>query len=270
MTDFLTTMAAASRRRMQASRSRHPEAELVRRCHELPSPPALAWDGFGIIAEVKRASPSAGPLSAGADALEQAEAYRAGGASAISVLTEPDRFGGSLTDLADVAAGLGSPAVPAMRKDFLVDPYQVLEARAAGAGGVLIIVAMLDDPNLIDLLSCASEQGLFLLLEAFDESDLERAARLAEGVPGQVLIGLNSRDLRTLAVDPERLRQLAPSFPSGWPRVAESGLDGQEDAAAVARHGYDLALVGSALMRSSRPEVLLAEMLDAGRKAVSG
>ena len=267
MTDFLTSMAAASRRRMQAARSQRPEAELVRRCSGLAPPPALDWDGFGIIAEVKRASPSAGSLAAGANALEQAHAYLAGGASAISVLTEPDRFGGSLTDLSEVSAGLGSTSVPAMRKDFLVDPYQVLEAREAGAGGVLVIVAMLDDPNVLELVRCAGEQGLFVLMEAFDESDLERAAGLAEGLPGQVLMGLNSRDLRTLAVDPERLKRLAPKFPARWPRVAESGLAGPDDAAVAARLGYDLALVGSALMQSREPGTLLADMLNAGRQA---
>jgi indole-3-glycerol phosphate synthase len=183
------------------------------------------------------------------------------------VLTEPERFGGSLADLAAVAARMQPPGLPAMRKDFLVDPYQVLEARAAGAGGILVIVAMLDDPNVADLIACALEQGLFVLLEAFDERDLDRAARLAEGRDGRILMGLNSRDLRSLAVDPDRLERLAPRFPDGWPKVAESGLENPEDAAGAAAAGYDLALVGSALMRSPDPGALLAAMLDAGRGA---
>jgi indole-3-glycerol phosphate synthase len=204
-------------------------------------------------------------LAETADAPDLAETYGDAGASAVSVLTEPERFGGSLADLADVASRMQPSGVPAMRKDFLVDPYQVLEARAAGAGGVLVIVAMLDDPNLADLVACALEQGLFVLLEAFDEPDLERAARLAEGRAGQILMGLNSRDLRSLAVDPGRLERLATRFPDGWPKVAESGLESPEDAAKAAAAGYDLALVGSALMRSADPGALLAAMLEAGR-----
>ncbi len=266
MADFLATMAAASRRRLQAARSSCGEAELLARCQGLPAAPEMTWEGFGILAEIKRSSPSAGVLAEAADAPETASAYAAAGASAISVLTEPDRFGGSLEDLQSVAETMATPAVPAMRKDFLVDPYQVLEARAAGAGGVLVIVAMLDDPNVADLLACALEQGLFVLLEAFDERDLDRAARLAEGRSGQILMGLNSRDLRSLTVDPGRLERLAPHFPKPWPKVAESGLERPEDAGRMAAAGYDLALVGSALMRSPDPGGLLAGMLEAGRQ----
>ena len=265
MADFLTTMAAASRRRLQAARAACGEADLVRRCSALPPAPDLAWSGFGIIAEIKRSSPSAGVLAETADAPDLAETYGDAGASAVSVLTEPERFGGSLEDLADVASRMQPSGVPAMRKDFLVDPYQVLEARAAGAGGVLVIVAMLDDPNLADLIACALEQGLFVLLEAFDEPDLERAARLAEGRAGQILMGLNSRDRRSQAVDPGRLERLATRFPDGWPTVAESGLEIPEGSATAAAAGYDLALVGSALMRSADPGALLAAMLEAGR-----
>lgn len=267
MADFLATMAAASRRRLKAARVACGEAELVRRCRALPQPPDLAWDGFGVIAEIKRSSPSAGVLAEGADAPAIARMYADAGASAISVLTEPERFGGSMSDLGAVAAGMASASIPAMRKDFLVDPYQVLEARAVGAGGVLVIIAMLDDPNVADLMDCALEQHLFVLLESFDEADLDRAARLAEGRAGQILMGLNSRDLRSLAVDPDRLERLAPRFPGPWPKVAESGLETARDAASAAAAGYDLALVGSALMRSRDPGALLAGMLDAGRGA---
>ena len=269
MTDFLTTMAAASRRRLQAARKACGEAELVRRCRELPQPPDLAWNGFGIIAEIKRSSPSAGVLAEAADAPRIARTYGDAGASAISVLTEPERFGGAMTDLDAVAEAMASSSIPVMRKDFLVDPYQVLEARAAGAGGVLVIVAMLDDPNVADLIACALEQALFVLLESFDEADLDRAARLAEGRAGRILMGLNSRDLRSLAVDPDRLERLAPRFPELWPKVAESGLETAPDAARTAAAGYDLALVGSALMRSPDPGALLGGMLEAGRGATA-
>src|SRR5690606_28046720 len=160
-----------------------------------------------------------------------------------------------------------------MRKDFLVSPRQVLEARAAGAGGVLLIVAMLDDAALGEMLAAAREQGLFVLLEAFDEPDLERAAALLAGgtTPGDalVLVGVNSRDLRTLAVDPERLARLAPRLPAGIAAVAESGLHTPADAATAAALGYRLALVGTALMRAADPARLAADMLAAGRRTVT-
>lgn len=155
-----------------------------------------------------------------------------------------------------------------MRKDFLVDTWQVLEARAAGAGGVLVILAMLDDAAVRELLAAAREQGLFVLLEAFDEADLERAARLAtDGPEAPLLVGVNTRDLKTLQVDPLRLAALAPRLPVGLPAVAESGIRTPDDAAAAARLGYRLALVGTALMRSAAPAKLARAMRDAGRAA---
>jgi indole-3-glycerol phosphate synthase len=267
VTDFLAGMAASSRERLYAARRERSEATLVTVCRELPPPVPIRWDGFGVIAEVKRHSPSAGVLSADAAADAQSRLYQAAGASAVSVLTEPERFAGSLDDLEAVSTVLAGSGVPAMRKDFLVDPYQVLEARAAGAGGVLVIVAMLDDPGVAELLDAAIGEGLFVLLEAFDERDLERGARLAEGRGGQVLMGLNARDLRTLEVDPGRLARLAAAFPPGWPKVAESGLLTAADAGAMAASGYDLALVGSALMKSEQPARLLEAMIAAGRAA---
>jgi indole-3-glycerol phosphate synthase len=160
--------------------------------------------------------------------------------------------------------------VPAMRKDFLVDPYQVAEARLAGAGGILIILRMLSRADTDALLEAAARLQLFVLAEAFDETDIALAhdivaSPLARDV--NLLVGVNSRDLVTLKVVPGRLEQLAPSLPQSVPLVAESGLADAADAARLAAAGYDLALVGSALMTSSDPSALLRDMLRAGREA---
>jgi indole-3-glycerol phosphate synthase len=162
-----------------------------------------------------------------------------------------------------------------MRKDFLVDPVQVLEARAAGASGVLLIATMLNDAQIRSMLDCAAEHELFVLLESFDEQDLLRSARLLDNSAdqqraehGQLLFGVNTRDLRTLHVDPERLRKLAPALPAGR-CVAESGLHDVADAAGVAGLGYQLALVGTALMRSDAPATLVQEMRTAGSERIA-
>ena len=143
------------------------------------------------------------------------------------MLTEPERFGGSLDHLERVARTLNGRATPVMAKDFLVHPAQISAARAAGAAGVLLIVTMLDDVQCANMLARAEELGMFVLLEAFDAHDLDRAGALlgerSEDRP-PMMVGLNSRDLRTLEVDPERLIRLADRFPAGWPRVAESGI----------------------------------------------
>ena len=225
---------------------------------------------FGVIAEIKRRSPAEGPLDPAPEfgtsyLISRARAYAAGGAAAISVLTEPSRFDGELAHLEDVAAAL--PDTPVMRKDFLVDRVQVLEARKAGASGVLLIAAMLDDAKLRSMLDCAWEHGMFVLLESFDEEDLRRSAPFLDGA-GQLLIGVNTRNLRTLEVDGDRLRNLASKLPDAI-CVAESGLHEPEDAARVARWGYSMALVGTALMRSDNPTELVSAMTSAGAAACS-
>jgi indole-3-glycerol phosphate synthase len=157
-----------------------------------------------------------------------------------------------------------------MRKDFLVDPYQVLEARVAGAAGVLLIVRMVSREALTAMLDAAAEQGLFVLLEAFDAADVRIAAELARerrGRDEQVLMGLNSRDLQTLQIDFGRFAQLRDALPSEWPAVAESGVITAEDAAGVARLGYRLALVGTTLMQRDDPAQAVRELLEAGRSA---
>jgi indole-3-glycerol phosphate synthase len=168
-----------------------------------------------------------------------------------------------------VLAPLG---VPAMRKDFLVDPYQLHEARAHGAGGALLIVTMLDRARLLELIDCAAELGLFVLLETFDAADVAVAHELCvrwRGAASDCLVGVNSRNLQTLQVVPARLEELAPALPRGFPRVAESGLAVPADAARLARAGYDLALVGTALMTSHDPGALAGAMIAAGRSAAS-
>jgi indole-3-glycerol phosphate synthase len=256
---------------MEMARQNEPESALRRRAADapLPAPVSLSGGGFDLIAEVKFRSPSTGPLISAdreRDAAARARAYARAGAAAVSVLTEPTHFGGDLRDLAEVA---GAVRVPVMRKDFLVDPYQVWEARACGASGVLVIVRMLDDERVDEMIRAAGEAGMFTLLEVFDEDDLARAAGcFIPGVPTHdVWIGVNTRDLATLAVLPERLERLAGRIPPGRTAVAESGIQTAEDAACAARLGYSLALVGTALMQATDPGALLESMLDAGRNA---
>lgn len=263
MSDFLQGMATSSAARAAQAPS-FTAADFDKPIVPLDPGP------FGVIAEIKRRSPAEGPLDPAAEIgtsylISRAQAYAAGGAAAISVLTEPSRFDGELAHLEDVAAAL--PDTPVMRKDFLVDPVQVLEARKAGASGVLLIAAMLDDAKLRTMLDCAWEHGMFVLLESFDEEDLRRSAPFLDG-GGQLLIGVNTRNLRTLEVDADRLRNLAPKLPEAI-CVAESGLHEPEDAARVARWGYSMALVGTALMRSDDPTELVAGMTSAGAAACS-
>jgi len=232
-------------------------------------PLALAPRGFDLVAEVKFASPAAGVLASSptaAEAAARARVYAGAGAAALSVLTEPTRFGGRLAHLAAVARAV---ELPVLRKDFLVDPLQVLEARAHGASGVLLILALLDDARLEELLDEARACGLFVLLEAFTRAELVRAASvLARPGRPQILVGVNTRDLVTLSVDRTRLSELAPHLPRSAPSVAESGLATPEDARAAAALGYRLALVGSALMTSPDPATSARALLAAGREAL--
>jgi indole-3-glycerol phosphate synthase len=270
--DFLAAMARTSRERVVHAQQRCPQQELQARARALPRAPALrlSQDGFDLIAEVKLRSPAAGQLKGGGDDIgARVAAYADAGAAAISVLTEPSRFDGELAHVTQAASALGG-RIPVMRKDFLVDAYQVYEARLAGAGGVLIILRMLGRAEIESLLEAAAQLGLFVLLEAFDELDLKLAAELvrAHGERAALLVGVNCRDLVTLKVVPGRLEALAPLLPRTVPRVAESGVASGADAARVAAGGYDLALVGSALMQSGDPLALAGSMLAAGRAGV--
>jgi indole-3-glycerol phosphate synthase len=260
MSGFLDAMAQASRERVRDAIERESRADLQRRAERTAPCPR-------VIAEIKLRSPAGGRLGEPTDDwLGRAVAYAEGGAAAVSVLTEPTRFDGSLDHLRQAAAVLSPLGVPAMRKDFLVDPYQVVEARAAGAGGVLVILRMLPAERIGELLDAARAHGLFVLLEAFDEADLEFARRLLDAHPGgTILIGVNSRDLQTLKVVQERFAQLAPVLPERASCVAESGVATPADALAMRRLGYRLALIGTALMSHADPALLLAEILKAAR-----
>ena len=281
--DFLLGMAASSRARAAAAKEITPESVLLERIAVMPPAGELhrSAAGFDLIAEMKLRSPALGALQTSTDAGTDAriDAYADGGAAAISVLTEPTRFDGELAHLRQASARLaarGPRSIPAMRKDFLVGPYQVLEARAAGAGGVLLIVRMLSYDELEALLDTALAQGLFVLLEAFDEQDIDVAVRLLEPRRARartstgaerLLLGVNCRDLVTLKVIPDRFVTLAPRLPTWIARVAESGVLSASDAAAAAAVGYDLALVGGALMTHPTPQRLVEDMLQAARAA---
>ncbi|HEX4023968.1 MAG TPA: indole-3-glycerol-phosphate synthase [Steroidobacteraceae bacterium] len=293
--DFLEQMASASRERVARARQACPEQSLMDRARSTSPAPTLRLStrGFDLIAELKRRSPVLGVL-AGEDGDEDASegvrarvcGYAEAGAAAVSVLTEPSRFDGTLEHLQQSVQALAG-RIPAMRKDFLVDPYQVYEARAAGAGGILVILRMLSSSQQRALIEACAELGMFALLEAFDEADLERAAELVEaytrgrggrGGGGSIrssgnaasvlLVGVNCRDLGTLQVVPGRLEALAGRLPAGVPHVAESGVRSAEDAARLALAGYDVALVGGALMQSGDPGALARSLLAAGRAAV--
>ena len=219
--------------------------------------PAFRAPGVAVIAEVKRRSPSKGDLAPIADPAALAAAYAAGGAAAISVLTEERRFGGSLADLRAVRAAV---AVPVLRKDFIVAPYQLFEARAAGADLVLLIVAALADPDLLALHRLAHDLGMTVLVEVHDETEAERAAAL-----GTPLIGVNARDLRTLEVDPDAFARVAAVLPDDAVKVAESGIGGPHDVARVVAAGADVVLVGEALVRHGDPRSALGALAAAGR-----
>jgi indole-3-glycerol phosphate synthase len=259
-------MAERSMERVIAAEAGESRDALMRRALETPSGPRWAppEGGFGVLAEIKPRSPAEGALAhlSPEGAAARAQAYAAAGATAISVLTEPDEFGGSLAHCAAVAAAVD---IPVMRKDFVVDGYQLHEARAAGARGVLLIVKLLSEKELVTLVSTAEDLDLFALVECFDAADCERAKCVSHRDP--VWMGLNCRDLTTLQIAPQRFEELRAKLPGSGPRVAESGCHTPDDAARVAALGYDLALVGTALMRRDDPGALIAEMLAAGRAA---
>lgn len=272
-TDFLEQMAQSSRQRADAAKRARSEADLLARALASPQPPRLRRDpaGFDLIAEMKLRSPAVGQLKSGdEDVGARVTAYARAGAAAVSVLTEPSRFDGSMEHLELATRFLTPLSVPAMRKDFLVDAYQVIEARLAGAAGVLVILRMLPREKLDALIQQAGELGLFVLLEAFDEQDIELMHDIVDRHSSvELLVGVNCRDLATLQVVPRRLDELAHLLPTRVPRVAESGVATADDAHRVASVGYEMALVGSALMQGGDPRALASAMLSAGRAARS-
>ncbi|WP_059009187.1 indole-3-glycerol phosphate synthase TrpC [Streptomyces specialis] len=217
---------------------------------------ALKGDSVTVICEVKRSSPSKGALAAIADPAGLAADYEAGGAAAISVLTEGRRFGGSLEDLAAVRARVD---VPLLRKDFVVTSYQLWEARAYGADLVLLIVAALEQEALVSLVERAESIGLTPLVEAHDEEEVRRAVDA-----GAKVIGVNARNLKTLQVDRSTFARVAPEIPDHIVKVAESGVRGPHDLIAYANEGADAVLVGESLVTGRDPRAAVADLVAAG------
>jgi indole-3-glycerol phosphate synthase len=215
---------------------------------------AAAATGPAIISEIKKASPSKGLIRSNFHPVSLARGFEAAGAAALSVLTNEEFFQGSLADLSAASAAV---KIPCLRKDFMIDPFQVLEARAAGADAILLIVSALTDTQLSDLRDEARSMGLDVLCETHDREEMERAVQL-----GFDLIGVNSRDLRSFAVRPELLFEMAERMPADAVMVAESGIRTADDIAKLRDAGYHAFLVGEALMRQPDPGAALALLLD--------
>ncbi|MCD1284975.1 MULTISPECIES: indole-3-glycerol phosphate synthase TrpC [unclassified Brevibacterium] len=260
----LDDIVAGVREDLEARRRQAPLSEVIDRARS--AAPARAFDrsaDFGVIAEVKRRSPSRGDLADIPDPGTLAGLYAAGGARAISVLTESRRFSGSLADLDAVRAAVD---IPVLRKDFMVDEYQFHEARAHGADLVLLIVAALEPAQLGEFHVLATDLGMTALVETHNRAELEIAAEL-----GADLVGVNTRNLKDLSVDTARFSPLAELAPSGATLVAESGVTSETDVVGYAASGADLVLVGEALVTGGDPRAAVASFTATGRthRAVS-
>jgi indole-3-glycerol phosphate synthase len=266
--DFLTKIIERKRERLAAAKTARPLDEVRREAFESRAyepryelSAALQITGrINVIAEFKRASPSKGDIRAGASAAETARAYERGGAAAVSVLTEEDFFRGSLRDLAEVKDAVG---LPVLRKDFIIDEYQVYESAAAGADALLLIVAALEDAALSSLLHLTEDElGMDALIEVHTEEELARA--LAAGAR---VVGVNNRDLRTFDVSLETSVALAPHAPAGSLLVSESGIGDASDIALLRACGFKAFLIGETLMRAESPEAALLSLNGAdGRR----
>jgi indole-3-glycerol phosphate synthase len=256
----LGTISREAEARAAALESRR--AELERAAEDSPAGPslllALRSDSVGLITEVKRRSPSKGAIAPGLNAVEQARAYVAGGAAAISVLTEPDHFGGSTGDLLAVRAAVSAPA---LKKDFHVAPIQLIEARAFGASAALLIARALSPSRLRELLDLGRELSLELLVEVRDEAELERAI---DG--GATMIGVNNRNLETLVIDPSTSDRIVPLIPAGIVAVAESGIQGRADVERYAAVGADAVLVGSSISAAADPVAATSALAGVARR----
>lgn len=266
MSDKLTEIMAWKRREIAPLLRPVAVAELVLLDATLPSLPSFAAalrrsDGqLAVIAEIKRRSPSAGDIKAGANALDQARCYQAAGAGALSVLTDEKYFGGSLADLRGVTEHFrkNAPAIPCLRKDFMVHPLQVVQAREAGASAILIIVRALTEEEIATLATAATAAGLDALFEIHAEADLARAVR-----HGAKIIGVNNRDLATFQTDLALTERLIPKFPRDVIAISESGISTRADAVRARAAGAHAILVGEALMRSLDPAALVGELRSA-------
>jgi indole-3-glycerol phosphate synthase len=255
--DLLETIVAATRRIVTVREAREPVQELSRRADARVARPgrfreALSRAGINVIAECKRRSPSRGVLRPDYDAVAIARAYASGGAAAISVLTEPTFFDGSLADLAGVSNAV---SVPVLRKDFIVSEYQLLEARVAGADAILLIVAALSSEELRSLAARAASLGLDALVEVHDAEELRKAVDA-----GAEVIGVNNRNLRTLAVDIRASEELIARMPAGVVAVSESGLKTSRDLVRLRELGYHAFLIGERFMAEDDPGAALREL----------
>ena len=255
--NFLDVILQEKARELARAKAACPEAEMRRRGAARTTPfrgfeAALRAEGVRVVAEIKRASPSKGDLAPDLDPSTVAAAYEAGGAAALSVLTEPAFFKGSIHDLQTARDAV---SIPVLRKDFIVDPYQIHESRAIGADAILLIVRILDDAQLRALLALTRDNGLDALVEVFDDADLDRAL-----AAGATLIGINNRDLGTFATDLSNATTLARRIAPPAIAMALSGVASAADVAALAARGLSRFLVGEALVRSADPAALLREM----------
>jgi indole-3-glycerol phosphate synthase len=256
--DLLHAIVAATQRIVATRRAREPIAAVERRAARMSPAGAQfeaalgARDRINVIAECKRRSPSKGVLAPEYDPVRLAQAYERGGAAAVSVLTEPTFFDGSLEHLASVRQAVG---LPLLRKDFIVDEYQVHEARASGADAVLLIVAALDQPSLARLHAAAVALGLAVLVEAHEDDEVRRAVDA-----GARLIGVNNRNLRTLSVDVTASDRLARLIPATVTAVSESGLKSREEIDRLRGEGYRAFLIGERFMIDPDPARAIAEL----------
>lgn len=257
----IDAILASTRSRVESLHGRR--ADLERRAQAAAVPPTfgagIVGTTVGVVAEVKRRSPSAGVIRSDLDPVAYATAYQAGGAVAVSVLTEEAHFGGSLEDLERVTRAI---SIPALRKDFVVDELQLLEARAAGAALVLLIVRALSDSRLADLARAARGLGLATLVEAHHRSELDRALAVSP-----TAVGINNRDLSTFVTDLAVSEALIPQVPRGVITIAESGIETRSDVERLAATGADLVLVGEALARSGRPEEAVRALSGVARRS---
>jgi indole-3-glycerol phosphate synthase len=262
MSGVLAKIAAKVRERTEERRAKRPlealvaEARAARKPHDFEAP--FRENAISVIAEVKLKSPSEGAIAEGADPVTVARGYLEGGAAALSILTEEDYFGGSPAYLERVRAA--HPEARLLRKDFIVDPYQIFEARALGADAVLLIVALLGEAGTRELLAVARDLGLAALVEVHDEAELSEAL-----AAGATLIGVNNRNLKTLEVSLTVSERLAGLMPRDGIAVAESGLKTADDLKRLAALGYRGFLIGTHFMRSGRPGEALRDLLREAR-----
>ena len=261
MSDTLTRITADTRNHVDACRARRSLADVEKAARAVDSPrgfaralkSAIAAGRYGLIAEIKKASPSKGLIRADFDPPSLARAYERGGASCLSVLTDVPYFQGSDAFLVQARAAC---ALPVLRKDFMIDPYQIVEARSLGADCVLLIMACLDDALAAELAKLAHRWGMDVLVEVHDAPEMERALRLDAD-----LVGVNNRNLKTLGVDLATTEQLAPLVPKDRVLVSESGLGSPADLARMARVGASAFLIGESFMRQTDVEAAVRAML---------